>query len=181
MLRAKQLVFVFACALLWGSLSGVARADDEGVIHRLAANFNFAGEQNTTAAPGALGTGGIVIYDKTVSVPDDVNVLFVTISSTGDVHGNARADFACLVDGVPCNAGGSPSGWITLQRNEADEHDNSIYYTWGKKLAEDGGVHHIQLKLAKDGGTHVYIEKSHYYVDGAEMNGADACTGISGD
>jgi hypothetical protein len=175
------LVFVFVCALLWGSLSGVAGAfDDEGVVHRLAANFNFGGEQSTTAAPGALGTGGIVIYDKTVSVPDDVNVLFVTISTTGDVHGNAQADFACLVDGVPCNAGdsgaqGAPTGWITLQKNEADEHDNS----WCKKLARDGGVHHIQLKLAKGGGSEVFIERSHFYVDGAEMEGANACTGIS--
>jgi hypothetical protein len=133
-----------------------------GILRRLSAEFrNFDGTETITAVPPAPGgLGGTPVYIKSVFVPFDSNVVYVTISTTGDTHAGAGEAFSCLVDGKPCNPGtggadGAPSGWLTLSKHFAyddltcngghgcggqapgdgnggngDMHDNSIYYTW---------------------------------------------------
>jgi hypothetical protein len=62
----------------------------------------------------------------------NVNVLYVTISTTSDQHtfGGVRARLllACQVDSVPCNPGSTDAndipGWITLANTTGDLHDN---------------------------------------------------------
>ena len=128
-------------------------------VFRLAANFNFFGEEKSTLEP----VPGIPIYTQTVVVPAGVNVLYVTMATTGDTHGGARSQFACQTAVPPaaftfCQpgpgnpAGEAPPGWISLQRHRnyntdyvhldgtlfsgdggggaGDLHDNSIHYTW---------------------------------------------------
>src|SRR5918911_1122636 len=67
-----------------------AQDDPAGAIRRLAANFRGfipgEGELTTTERPAPGGLGGTEIYRKTVTVPGRANVLYVTISTTGDSH-----------------------------------------------------------------------------------------------
>jgi hypothetical protein len=138
------------------AFQGQARSQE---LMRLAANFNAFGFEIATSAP----IPGVAIYSQTVVVPPGVNVLYVTMSTTGDGHGGARHTFTCRT-GTPtpstfCQpgpgdpSGGSPAGWLTLQRHRdyntdyvhipnvpvffgdggggaGDLHDNSIHYTW---------------------------------------------------
>jgi hypothetical protein len=95
----------------------------------------------------------------------------VTISATGDVHGGARLQLACLVDGQPCNpgqnpVGGAPEGWFTAKRFDnyndnyvgpgfvgdgggaGDVHDNSIHKTWCTPFEAKAGTHNVQIRMA---------------------------------
>ena len=108
-------------------------AQNSAAIRRYAANTRTFGAPNelTTglAASGSpAGSGGKVIYDKTFFVADDINVLYVTLSATGDTHFGARLQISCLVDRgdgnglVACNPGpnpigGAPAGWVTVSRH----------------------------------------------------------------
>lgn len=177
----QTLVLVFVVAFVLAPVAQVAQAWDGSDLHRFAANFRgfAAGDEISTlvAASGTPtpGSGGIVIYNKTIFVPEHINVLFVTVSGTGDAHNGARILLSCLVDDVPCNPGkipnGAPDGWVTVQRHKdynlnytnsgttfngdgtggaGDLHDNSVYYTWCSKIKnkhEDGAVHNIKIKL----------------------------------
>ena len=44
------------------------------------------GEISTSAAATAGGTGGTPVYTKTFTIPNDVDVLYVTFSAQGDTH-----------------------------------------------------------------------------------------------
>jgi hypothetical protein len=104
-------------------------------LYRLAATFRFFGSERASIVPPAAGgLGGVSIYSRTVVVPPGVNVLYVTMSTTGDGHLGARHQFACrtaVPGGVfaPCQAGGgdpaggAPLGWITLQRHRDYNRD----------------------------------------------------------
>src|SRR5438105_2177007 len=61
-------------------------------LQRLSAEF-----QNNTSVGGSgeiftnvpalpAGGGGVVVYDKTITIPSDVDVLYVTFSAQGDTH-----------------------------------------------------------------------------------------------
>lgn len=188
----KTLFWALSTLFVLAPASQVAQAhheEGEGRCKycRLAANtrgFVAGDEISVTAralAPDMttpFANGGVVIYDKTVRVPENLNVLFITISATGDVHGGARMLLGCLVDGKSCVQSkipnGAPDGWVTLQRHKdynenyapkpmaptfngdgvggaGDLHDNSVYYTWCtkiKKAGEHGAMHHVKIKMA---------------------------------
>jgi hypothetical protein len=142
-------------------------------LNRYAANFTgFGFELATEAAPAPDGAGGQVIYDQDV-IADKDNVLFVTISATGDQHDGRREMLACLIDDAPCNpgagdpSGGAPTGWFTAGRHEnynddytgdgyvgdgeggaGDLHDNAIYYTWCTPVSPSSTPKNIKVKFA---------------------------------
>ena len=102
---------------------------------------------NTTENP-------VNFYNNTVTTTSALDVVLVTLAATGDTHCNNRSFFKCTVDGTTCLTGNigsdhAPAGWITLMRNESDEHDNSISYTWCvpvKKTKQN--LHAVKLFLA---------------------------------
>jgi hypothetical protein len=149
---------------------------NSGYVRRYAANFTAYGfELVTNVAPAPAGQGGTVIYNKNFFVADDINTLYVTISATGDTHGGARLQLACLIDGAPCNpgagdpSGGAPSGWFTASRHDnyndnylgagysgdggggaGDVHDNSIHKQWCTPFEVKAGTHNVQVKMASN-------------------------------
>jgi hypothetical protein len=164
--------------LLWilfppsaGAAGGVGNT---GYLRRYAANFDAYGFEiftNATAAPN--GQGGLIIYNKNFFVADDINTLYVGVSATGDTHGGARLQLACLVDGQPCNPGSNPvggalTGWITLNRHDnyndnyvttvpftgdggggaGDVHDNAIMKQWCTPFETKAGTHNVQIRMA---------------------------------
>jgi len=166
-------------------------------LSRLSADFlNFDDSESSTivaALPNA--EGGTVVYRKTVFVPFDQNVLYITFSATGDTHDGAALWLACRVNGSACNpgaggAGGAPSGWMPLNKLPApvlatncndgnggfgDCHDNSIYATWCVPIAREGGTFDIELRLATSAPpARVFFEMGHIYIDSNCIDG-NAC------
>lgn len=203
--RYMKLVLGLATFALLAAASDVV-AQNSGYIRRFAANtrtFGTPAEIFTNLPPLPAAQGGLVIYDKSFFTADDINVLYVTISATGDGHFGARSQFACLLDDVACNpgpnpVGGSPTGWVTLLRHRnyntdytgpgfagdggggaGDLHDNGIHYTWCTRI-EGAGVHNVKVKMASspaDGVVaDVFIEAVHFYIDGSRIGGPDRCT-----
>jgi hypothetical protein len=110
---------------------GNARADDQGNLRRLSAEFQNStsaggsGEIFTSEAAGPNGTGGTPVYQKNLRVPDDVDVLYVTFSAQADVHNGSALLMNATVDEALCEplagqtqtGGGGPhvqTGWYTL-------------------------------------------------------------------
>lgn len=178
---ALMLLATWITLVLWLLLaSGAGAASNNGntgYLRRYAANFTAYGtppEIATNVAPAPGGQGGTVIYNKNFFVADDINTLYVTISATGDTHGGARLQLACLVDGRPCNpgpstVGGAPPGWFTAKRFDnyndnyvgtgfggdggggaGDVHDNSIHKTWCTPFETKAGTHNVQIKMASN-------------------------------
>ena len=84
-----------ACA----ALIAVAAAANGAALQRLSAEFQSGGEVATTAtpapspSPGAI--GGIVVYDKIISLPQ--NVTYITFSAQGDTHQDGNNEQAGLL------------------------------------------------------------------------------------
>src|SRR5215467_3370812 len=128
----KRTPFLMCLAAL--SLCAVKPANSQE-IQRLSATFRFFGsEKSTTLKPLAGGAGGATIFSRTVTVPAGVNVLYVTMSTTGDTHFSARSTFTCRVGtsllalaacqpGAGNPSGEAPLGWITLQRHRDYNRD----------------------------------------------------------
>ena len=190
------LLAVLLAAAIWVPAS--ATAGDE--LHRLAADPKFHGphqEAATNAEPP-----GMSIYDKTVFVPRGANVLYLTISTTGDTHGGAAGCFTALADGKFFNAGGQGAarcsldgtvdvpGWVALVKLPAatggapncndggggagDCHDNSIHYEWCTPITP--GAHAVQVRMATSGtGKTAFIEQAFFYVDASRIKRGTAC------
>jgi len=164
---------VFLLWLLFPAFAEGSNNGNTGYVRRYAANFTAYGfEIFTDAAPAPNGQGGMVIYNKNFFVADDINTLYVGVSGTGDTHGGARLQLACLVDGQPCNPGDNPvggalSGWITLNRHDnyndnylgpgfggdggggaGDVHDNAIMKQWCTPFEVKAGTHNVQIRMA---------------------------------
>jgi hypothetical protein len=197
--------------LLWilfppsaGAAGGVGNT---GYLRRYAANFTAYGtsatgpELVTNLAPAPNAQGGMIIYNKNFFVADDINTLYVGISATGDTHGGARLQLACLIDGVACNGGpnpvgGSPTGWITMNRHDnyndnyigpgyagdggggaGDVHDNTVMKQWCTPFETKAGTHNVQIKMASSGvpgdpgstGNLVFMEGVDFWIDGARV------------
>jgi hypothetical protein len=202
--------FALLLSVIWLSADVWAQG---GPILRLAADFkNFDGTETSTmvGVDPAAGLDGIAVFRKTVFVPAGVNTLYVTISTTGDSHDGAAIWMACRVNGVPCNpgfggAGGTPAGWIALQKHKnwigiagplfgdgggggGDVHDNSLYYTWCTKTRDlVGGPTTVELRMGSSGPTRpdetggifppfVFFEAAHFYIDASRITGNNACT-----
>jgi len=211
----KALVLIFAVLFVVAPVfEEMAQAHNRhsGNLRRLAANFRgfegIASELQTIAPPSGTptpGSGGAVIYQKTLYIPRDINVLFATVTAGANSHDGARLMMTCLIDGVPCNPGqiasGAPAGWVVLQRYAdynrfftgfftgdgggaaGDLHNNSINYTWCTKLSKSWKwkPRTITIKLASFNlhGTilpFVTLEGVHFFIDGARLRGPNACT-----
>jgi hypothetical protein len=141
-----------------------------GGLQRLSAEFQNntslggGGEVATTAAAGAGGAGGLVVYSKTLKVPEGVNVLYVTFSGQADSHEGSALLMTATVNGAlveplagqTAGGGGGPhvqTGWYTLLHlpdsgagtncndgggGTADCHDNGIYFTGCAHIASTG-------------------------------------------
>jgi hypothetical protein len=158
-------------------------------IVRLAAQYDmFPGEFSTQNEPSASAGGGQLIYDTVVYPPTAANVLYVTVSGTGDAHssapsrpagasqpqGQAKILLACLVNNAPCNSGGgdengAPTGWVTLQFPVDDLHDNGITYQWCKAIPTGGAPRHVTVKMASSNGEDVFMEQTHFFVDASQL------------
>lgn len=148
-------------------------------IERFAANFlMFDGGEVAATTSNTVGNP-ILFYDKTVTVPASVNVLYVTIFGTTDTHDSARELINCQVDGVDCNntgkksSNGSPAGWVTIAHADADLHDNAASYEWCTPVKSKGGKnalnHEVTLRLASNGDGEVFMEQIHVFVDGSKV------------
>lgn len=184
---------VLLTAAVW--MPAPATAGDQ--VRRLAADplYFGPGEEKSTI----LEPPGEAIYEKTLFVPGDANVLYLTMSTTGDTHDGAAGCFTALVDGEFFNAGGqgaarcaadgtlSVPGWVTLIKlpntstncndgggGGGDCHDNSISYQWCTPI--EHGTHTVQVRMATNSaGKTVFIEQAFFYVDSSRIKKASAC------
>jgi len=163
-------------------------------LRRLSAQFRrWDGGEDSTSATPISGGGGTNIYTKTVTVPPNSNVLFITYATTGDVHFGTFSNtmlHLCLVDGLPCNPGfnfssGGFTGWIATQKpcdnsgcgsnpNLGDRHDNSVMYEWCANipLVSFATVHTVAINLASaDPAGSVFNEASHIFIDTTRIGG----------
>jgi hypothetical protein len=194
----KTLVLVLSTLFVLAPASQVAQADEVkgGGYRRLAANTTgfVPGTEIVVLDPatGPPANSGTLIYSKTVLVPDDINVLFITISATGDVGGGAQMLLACLVDKISCVQTKNPvpgvafAGWVIVQRfkdynlnyqqsgvpfngdcsiglcGAGNLHENSVNYTWC-----------VKIKKQEDHGDihNVMIKMASQPVPGEAVNG----------
>jgi len=192
-------------------LGFMVSAQAQNLIRKSAEFRNFDGTESVTtlaalaSPPAAPGSGGASVYTKIITAGIGENILYVTISATGDTHNGAAAQFSCNVDGVACNPGPpgaaiAPPGWITLNKlpnsptttncnngggGGGDCHDNSITYQWCAVLPAAsvavGGPHTVNVRMASSdpSGTGttdaVFIESAHFYID-ATKGGSPTCT-----
>ena len=114
-------------------------------------------EVEATCANTATGLSAdpVLFYDNTVTTTAAIDVMLVTISAVGDTHGNNAGEVQCTVDGTPCKTGNigsddaSGAGWVVLERNERDEHDNAVQYTWCVPIKKTKkNEHAVKLSLA---------------------------------
>jgi len=153
-------------------------------LQRLSAEFQNnssvggSGEILTNAAAGAGGTGGVVVYDKTIKIHDDIDVLYVTFSAQADSHNGSALLMNATVNGgliqpllgQTAGGGGGPhlqTGWYTLlilptsagtnncndgAGGTADCHDNTIYFSGCTRVLDEEHkgpqTANIQIKLA---------------------------------
>jgi hypothetical protein len=188
----RGFVWSFVCASALLLTLTTARAVHAQNLQIFAANhLDFGDSNEVTATCTTVGTPGTVVkfYDNIVSAPGNIDVVLVTLSATGDTHGNNKAQFQCVVDGVPCKTGniGSNSatgaGWVVLERNEADEHDNTVNYTWCVPIERtEKGKHKVVLNmenLCNSTTSDVFIEQANVFVEGAHFGRGradQACT-----
>src|SRR5689334_21797113 len=78
-------------------------------LQRFAANFLMFDGNEVDATVSDTTSSPILFYDKTVLVPGNINVLYVTIFGTTDTHSGGVELINCQVDGVDCNNTGNKS------------------------------------------------------------------------
>jgi hypothetical protein len=129
---------------------------------------------NTSADP-------VNFYRNTVTTAGSTNFLIVTLSAVGDTHGNNAEEVQCVVDGSPCETGNigsdhaSGAGWVVLHRDERDEHDNTVRYTWCAPITKtDKNQHSVKLNLANLANglsAHdVFLEQINVFVEGVHVS-----------
>jgi hypothetical protein len=195
-------VLITATGLLIG---GPASAD---LLNRLSADFqntaSGANEVSTNLAAGAGGTGGRLVYSKTVPAPANLRTLYVTFSAQGDAHNGSALLMRATVNGRLCQpllgqtgggGGGThvQTGWYTLIHlpqsttgtncndgggGTADCHDNTIYFSCCTRTATPPNpLVKIYLANLPGGGANIsFYERATIYVDG-ETN-PNRCTPI---
>lgn len=136
----KKCGTILLIALLGAALTLSAEA---GFVDRLSIDFfNFGGNESATS----LGIPGIVIFQKTLFVPDECDfdphcvpggdqVMNVKITATGDVHDGRALLLVCRIGAIPCNPGtpfsGTAPGWVNVLKLPAA--------TSGATNCNDGG------------------------------------------
>jgi len=121
---------LFLVAGLLGAFPVMAQ-DNATNLRRIVSEFQNnntvggVGEISTSAAATAGGTGGTPVYTKTFTIPNDVDVLYVTFSAQGDTHKGSALLMNATVNGTLIQplagqtgiGGGGPhvqTGWYTL-------------------------------------------------------------------
>jgi hypothetical protein len=164
-------------------------------LKRLSSQFiQLSGEAKTNALPADNATGGKAFYAVTVSAEGSDNVLYVSVSGTGDLAKvNNGLLLACLVDGIPCNRSrpynnSGKSGWTGVQTLAAaavpdDSSDQNFHYTWCVPITPRPSTtpphsHSVQLRFAsKDETTNAFIEQIYVNIDSEKIqNSSLACT-----
>jgi hypothetical protein len=159
-----------------------------------AANHLDFGDSNEVEAKcTTLFTPGAVVkfYDNTVTTTAATDVMFVTLSATGDTERDNGLQVQCTVDGAPCKTGNIGAdgatglGWVVLQKVDEDELDNNVNYTWCVPIGRtEKNKHKVVLNLENlCNGTStvglVFLEQINVLVEGthAGRRGAEqACT-----
>ena len=207
----KPLLFPFS-ALLIASAS-ILLADDEGAagLKRLSAEFQNnstvgAGEIFTSLGAAPAGAGGTTVYAKSLKIPEDVDVLFVSFSAQGDSHGGSALLMTAAVNGALIQplagqtdqGGGGPhvqTGWYTLLilpqattgtncndggGGTGDCHDNAISFSGCIRISENDRKKPaiVTIKLATmPAGTISFYERSTIYIDGQKDEKGTLCKG----
>ena len=126
--RIASILFLVAGLLVAFSVNAQDNATN---LRRIVSEFQNnqtvggVGEIATTAAATAGGTGGTPVYTKTFTIPNDVDVLYVTFSAQGDTHRGSALLMNAAVNGTLIQplagqtgiGGGGPhvqTGWYTL-------------------------------------------------------------------
>jgi hypothetical protein len=207
-------VSVLALAAIGLMATGSAGADDREDslnLKRLSAEFQnnetvggpAAGI--TDAAAGPAGTGGTIVYQKDVRVPDDVDVLYITFSAEAHTLNGSALLMNAMVNGRLCQplagsfGGGMShiqSGWYTLLHlpepltitgncndtggGTADCLANTIYFSCCARLLEtDPVVLPVDIKLANlPGGRLSAYRASTIYVDAQKDEKGQFCAGV---
>ncbi|HVA77076.1 MAG TPA: hypothetical protein VNF27_04230 [Candidatus Binataceae bacterium] len=178
---------LLACAVFIAATAAQSHAQN---LARYASEFLLFDGTELHAGPGDTPAidNGVPIFSDHVQVPASANVLYVTLSATGDTSNTStESQFTCIVDGTPCNAGATfdatAAGWIVLEEGTGDQDDNSINYTWCTRISplssakgKDKLLHDVQLRIASNGAGTASIEAIHVFVDGNKVkNAAQAC------
>ncbi len=145
-------------------------------------------------AAGLGGTGGAVVYTKTVATKG-LNTLYVTFSAQGDSHSGSALLMNAFVNGGLCqplagqSGGGGggihvKTGWYTLSHlpqsttgtncndgggGTADCHDNTIYFSCCARINPAATSSSVAIKLANlpGGGANIsFYERATIYIDG---------------
>jgi len=158
------------------------------------------------ALPG--GAGGTVVYQKTLTVPDSVRVIYVTFSGQGDAHNGSALLMNASVNGTLIQpllgqtgpgGGGThvQTGWYTLAHlpqagagvtncndgggGTADCHDNTLYFSGCARVGTFGGPVTVTIKLADlPGGDNnsAFYERASINIDGVLDTTNNLCTGV---
>ena len=193
MVIAASIAAVFAVAIL--AIPSVTQSAQPW--RSVSADLHWVGECFTTALTTAnpAAPGGKSCFNKSVFIPGNTNVLRITWSTTGDTHGGAALEMACLItDGAGvttfCQTGfgadAAPAGWLTALKlptgvgnncndgggGTADCHDTSIHYAWCVQIPGKD-VYTIDLRLGSDAGGIVFTEKSTFYIDSTKLRDND--------
>ena len=180
-----------AAALVLAAATGVP--GKAHALTRLSSQFiRLNGDQpGTFASPFNNATGGAPFYDVTVAAPGSANVLYVSVSGTGDLNGFSNALLlACLVDGTPCNLSrgfdnSGPTGWTVVQTLTRGAQpnafsDQNFNYSWCVPITPSplpSVSHSVQLRFASKVGRLVFIEQIYVNVDSEKItNSSLACT-----
>jgi hypothetical protein len=203
----KSVLFTAVAAVaLTGLSSGLPAAS---FLQRLSAEFQNSdslgpsGEIFTNAPALPAGAGGVVVYDKTLKLKNDIDVLYITFSGQADTHDGSALLMTAMVNGrliEPLagqdeSGGGGPyvqTGWYTLSHlpagvgvqncndgggGTADCHDNTIYFSGCFNLGpNDDERARVQIKLASlpvGADGIAFYERATIYIDGQRQGDDD--------
>lgn len=190
MCRRHRLAILTVLGLLMAATFAQPPAARAQAVTRFSAKFQNSHELATSVGPGA---GGLNIYGNSVSVPANINTLFITITGAGDTQGNPSTQLllGCAVDGTPCVStnfatNASPANWanVLVDGSNTDSEDHSFSYTWCVPIKKHNPPnpleHEVSINMASSDGTNgVFIERTLVTIDGSKIKGAsDACTGF---
>jgi hypothetical protein len=190
--------------------AGLALA--QSPLRRLSAEFqnttSGVDEASTNAAAMPGGAGGTVTYLKTLTIPEDVDVIYVTFSAQGDEHEGSALLMTAIVNGTliqpllgQTGGGGGgghvQTGWYTLSQlpqavtggvtncndglgGVADCHDNTIHFSGCARVVR-GEKASVEIKLADlpgGGANFAFYERSTIYIDGQSDPRGNLCRGV---
>jgi len=207
-MRMKHSLPVFSTWLLAAASLALAQSPLQRLSSEFQNSTTLVNETSTDAPALPAGAGGTVVYQKTLTVPDNVRVIYVTFSGQGDVHNGSALLMNASVNGTLIQpllgqtgpGGGGPhvqTGWYTLTHlpqagagvtncndgggGTADCHDNTLYFSGCVRVGTSGGPITVTIKLADlPGGSpnFAFYERATIYIDGQEDPNGNLCQGV---